>query len=66
MRLGARLPGAKIAFLSRLSATSRAPHFQCLFLRDPHTYIMHVYPPARMVNFDQSMEYQQTGAFSGT
>jgi len=47
MGFGARLPGTQLAFFSRLSATSGAPHRQCLFLSDFHDYIMRVYPAAR-------------------
>jgi len=47
MGVSARLPGTELAFLSRLSATSGAPHRQCLFLGDFHGYIMRVYSAAR-------------------
>jgi hypothetical protein len=47
MGFGARLPGTKLTFLSRLSATSGAPHRQCLFLGDFHDFIMRVYSAVR-------------------
>ena len=47
MGFGARLPGTKLTFLSRLSAASGAAHRQCLFLGDSHGYIMSVYSAAR-------------------
>jgi len=53
MGFGARLPGTKLTFLSRLSATSGAPHRQCLFFGDSHAFIMRVYSCSKMVNFDQ-------------
>jgi len=53
MGFGARLPGTKLTFLSRLSATSGAPHRQCLFFGDSHAFIMRVYSGSKMVNFEQ-------------
>ena len=47
MGFGARLPGTQLAFFSRLSATSGAPHRQCLFLGDFHGSMMRVYSVAR-------------------
>jgi len=40
MGVRARLTRTKLAFLSRLSATSGAPHRQCLFGGDFHSYLM--------------------------
>jgi len=40
MGFGARLPGTKLTFFSRLSATSGAAHRQCLFLGDSDGNIM--------------------------
>jgi hypothetical protein len=47
MGFGARLPGTKLTLLARLSATSGAPHRQCLFLGDSHGYTMRVCSAAR-------------------
>ena len=40
MRLSPWLTSSKLALLSWLSATSGAPHRQCLFLDDFHAYMM--------------------------
>ena len=46
MGFGAQLPAAKLTFLSRLCATSGAPHCQGLLLSGSHGYIMRVYSVA--------------------
>jgi hypothetical protein len=56
MGFGARLPGTKLTFLSRLSATSGAPHRQCLFFGDSHAFIMRVFLGSKMVNFEQCIQ----------
>jgi hypothetical protein len=53
MGFGARLPGTKLTFLSRLGATSGAPHRQCLFLGDLHGLHNARLLGSKMVNFDQ-------------
>jgi hypothetical protein len=47
MGLSAGLPGTELTFLSWLSTTSGAPHFQRFFLADFHGYILRVYSAAR-------------------
>jgi hypothetical protein len=59
MGFGARLPGTKLTFLSRLSAASGTPHRQRLFLSDSHGYIMRVYSAARWSVLTSAFELSQ-------
>ena len=47
MGFSAGLPGTELTFLSWLSTTSGATHFQRFFLGDFHGYILRVYSAAR-------------------
>jgi hypothetical protein len=59
MGFGARLPGTKLTFLSRLSAASGTLHRQRLFLSDSHGYIMRVYSAARWSVLTSASELSQ-------